>query len=78
MTGSPHHGNAGRISIPVETVPSVNISAVLPHKDESQSSCSPPPSEGTVLINYYIRAWNFPKTSPWMDGLNFHINNPET
>ena len=49
MTGSPHHGNAGKISIPVETVPSVNISAILPHKDESQSSCSPPPSEGTVL-----------------------------
>ena len=50
VTGSPHHGNAGKISIPVETVPSINVSAILPHKlDESQSSFSPPASEDSSL-----------------------------
>mgnify|MGYP002804008138 FL=1 len=49
VTGSPHHGNAGKISIPVETVPSINVSAILPHKGESQSSCSPPASEDGSL-----------------------------
>ena len=46
MTGSPRHGNAGKFVIPVESVPSVNISAIVPRKSESQSSCSPPLSEG--------------------------------
>lgn len=49
VTGTPHRGNAGKISIPVETVPSVNVSAILSRKDESQSSCSPPPSEDSSL-----------------------------
>ena len=48
VTGSPRHGNAGKISIPVEAVPSINVSGFLPHKDESPSSCSPPASEGDV------------------------------
>ena len=46
-----HYGNAGKISIPVETVPSVNIShTALPlHRNDSQSTCSPP-SEGTIIV----------------------------
>lgn len=54
-TGSPHYGHAGKISIPVETVPSVNVLPVSqPHGHESQSTCSPPPSEGILLENCYI------------------------
>ena len=53
VTGSPHHGNAGKISIPVETVPSINVSAILPHKNESQSSCSPPASEGDDALYFF-------------------------
>ncbi|XP_028391382.1 uncharacterized protein LOC114516179 [Dendronephthya gigantea] len=49
VRGSPHHGNAGKFVIPVESVPSVNVSAILPRKSESQSSCSPPLSEDGSL-----------------------------
>lgn len=55
ITGSPHHGHAGKISIPVDTVPSVNVFPVSqPHRHESQSTCSPPPSEGILLGNCFI------------------------
>ena len=44
------HGNAGKINIPVETVPSVNVSTMPHSKNESRAAYdSPPPSEGTEL-----------------------------